>query len=565
MRRSAALSLLLLPLLSLPALAPRVSAADPPPGEVFSESIDVDVVSVDVFVTDRSGKPVRDLGRDDFELRVDGRPVAITNFSGSGAAPAAAAAGGAAAPSPAAPPAGGSVPAGGPRNGERPLTLALFLDDSNLSVNGRNPALQRLESFFRGLGRRDRVMIARYDGGNVELSLPPAGDPEAVVAELRRAMGRNSHGTVHSNDWAKALQDYYDALERHSPPEVDEALVRLRMLSLRREGESHHMLVTLASFVDALAGMPGRKAVLYLSGTVNVASGDSAIRELAERANAAGVTLYGLGAQDDYASILIGTTSLSDVVIPAWLVADLNADWFSRQLQEIVGPTGGFAAVDPSRPTLVLDRIRADFSSYYSLGFSPAAPHDGRRHALAVRVKGRRGLDVRFPAGFTARTREELLAGRTRAALFGAGERPENPLGLRLAVERDELAQAGSRKVSLLVAFPLGRLALRPGRGGEEGKAVLFVAARDSAGRSLPMRRIELPVRVPEEKLAAARGGDAAYRLDLDLPLGAATLAAGLRDEVGGGESLVVARYTAGALAAAHAATRPPAPVPPRS
>jgi VWFA-related protein len=562
MRRPSAALILLLAPLSLPCLA-----AEPPSGEVFSESIDVDVVNVDVFVADRAGKPVHGLGRDDFELRVDGKPVAITNFYAGAAAPAAVPAGGAAAPSPAVPPAGGSIPAGGPRNGERPLTLAIFLDDSNLSVGGRNPTLQRLEGFFRdGLRRRDRVLIARYDGGNVELSLPPAGDPEAVVAELRRATGRNSHGTINTNDWAKALQDFYDAMERRSPPEMDEALSRLHVLSLRREGESHRMLVTLASFVDALGGMPGRKALLYLSGRLTVPSGDSAIRELGERANAAGVTLYGLGAQDDYASILIGTSKLSDVAVPAWLVADLNADLFSGRLQEIVGPTGGFAAVDPSRPALVLERIRADFASYYSLGFSPAAPHDGRRHALQVRVKGRRGLDVRFPAGFTARTREELLAGRTRAALVAGGP-PDNPLGLRLAVERDELAREGGRKVSLLVAFPLGRLALRPGRGGEEGKAVLFVAARDSAGRSLPMRRIELPVQVPEERLTAARGGDAAYRLDLELPLGAATLAAGLRDEVGGGESLVVSHYTAGALAPAGApahAARPPAPAPPR-
>jgi hypothetical protein len=86
----------------------------------------------------------------------------------------------------------------------------------------------------------------------------------------------------------------------------------------------------------------------------------------------------------------------------------------------------------------------------------------------------------------------------------------------------------------------------------QEGQVVLFVAARDSAGRSLPMRRVAIPVRLPAARLASAPQGDATYRLRLELPLGASTLAVGLRDERGGGESTIVARYTAGALAASR-------------
>ncbi len=561
-RRSIAL---LLSSLSLPCLAAGLSAAEPPSGEVFSESIDVDVVNVDVFVADRSGKPVDGLGRDDFELRVDGKPVAITNFYAS----AGDAAGPPAAPAPAsssAPVAAAAAPDAVPRaaareSGRRPLTLAIFVDDMNLTPSGRNPTLQLLSRSLReGLGRRDRVLVATHGVGGVKLRMPPAGDGAAVAAALDAAASQFPHGTINTNDWLKAWQDIANA---ESPAEIEEAFQRLEMLRIRREGEAHRLLRELTAFVDGLGSLPGRKALLYLSGILLVPSGDGAVRDLAEHATAAGVTLYGLGAQDDLAAYFIGTDKLASFGFDPTLVAAARGDALAETLQEIAGPTGGTAAVDLNRPAVVLDRIRQDFASYYSLGFSPAAPHDGKRHRLAVRVKGRRGLDVRFASGFTARTREELLAGRTRAALFGAGERPENPLGLRLAVERDELAPAGARKVSLLVSFPLGHLALRPSRGGEEGKAVLFVAARDSAGRSLPIRRIELPLRVPEERLATARGGAAAYRLDLELPLGAATLAAGLRDEVGGGESLVVARYTAGALAPAHAAVRTPAAAPP--
>jgi hypothetical protein len=54
---------------------------DTAPAEtMFFESLDVNVVNVEVYVTDRRGEPVSGLGRDDFELYEDGHRVPITNF-----------------------------------------------------------------------------------------------------------------------------------------------------------------------------------------------------------------------------------------------------------------------------------------------------------------------------------------------------------------------------------------------------------------------------------------------------------------------------------------------------
>ncbi len=82
-----------------------------------------------------------------------------------------------------------------------------------------------------------------------------------------------------------------------------------------------------------------------------------------------------------------------------------------------------------------------------------------------------------------------------------------------------------------------------------EGRLEIFVAARDSAGHDLRMRRIAIPLRVPEVELPAAEQKSFAYRVKLELPPGASTLALGVRDAVGGAESTVAARYVAGALA----------------
>ena len=60
--------------------APSAGGRQQPPTSqrpVFTSA--VDVVSVDVTVVDKYGKPVEDLGRDDFTLTVDGQVRKITS------------------------------------------------------------------------------------------------------------------------------------------------------------------------------------------------------------------------------------------------------------------------------------------------------------------------------------------------------------------------------------------------------------------------------------------------------------------------------------------------------
>src|SRR5437870_5341216 len=58
-------------------LAPAQQQAIPRLGE----TIDVSIVNVDVFVTDRQGNRVHGLTRDDFQIFEDGKLQPITNFA----------------------------------------------------------------------------------------------------------------------------------------------------------------------------------------------------------------------------------------------------------------------------------------------------------------------------------------------------------------------------------------------------------------------------------------------------------------------------------------------------
>lgn len=65
-------------LLLLGLAATGLAAQDEP---IFGGFVDVDLVLVDVVVTDKTGDPVLDLERADFRLYHDGRPVEISQFT----------------------------------------------------------------------------------------------------------------------------------------------------------------------------------------------------------------------------------------------------------------------------------------------------------------------------------------------------------------------------------------------------------------------------------------------------------------------------------------------------
>src|SRR4030095_14766439 len=52
----------------------------PPAPSSFGEIVEVNVVNVDIYATDKSGNRVTDLRKGDFQVFEDGKPVEISNF-----------------------------------------------------------------------------------------------------------------------------------------------------------------------------------------------------------------------------------------------------------------------------------------------------------------------------------------------------------------------------------------------------------------------------------------------------------------------------------------------------
>ena len=250
---------------------------------LFFDSIDVDVINVEVVVTDKQGRPVTGLTRDDFEIFEDGRPVELINFHEvRSVAP----------ESPAdepAPPdeAPGPDAAARDRGGQR---LVILVDNMNISPQNRKLLFTRLREYLAQ--RVDsqptrQVMLATLDR-KVDVVLPFTGDRELLLSALDEVERQGSSHALLDGDRRMFITRLQRAslrafsppnaivqgnlVEAGSDPDFDDAVRvaldlahNVRTLSEQRYRKVKATVDTLDRFCSALGGMPERKALVYLS------------------------------------------------------------------------------------------------------------------------------------------------------------------------------------------------------------------------------------------------------------------------------------------------------------
>lgn len=294
MKARLALLLLLSGASALGAAAPPGNPGSPAndPG-TFGTAVDVNVVNVEVYATDAAGKPVTGLRERDFELLEDGRRVSISNFAaleGAGVAKAAA-------PVPG-PPAQSSAGAAAPVQEQEPWNLIIFVDNFDIHPASRTRALQQVRGFLgRELAPGDRVMVVTYDMG-LEVRLPFSSDPAAVDAALKGVEEGATHGPAIDRARRQAFQEILSiqevSLAGQPPVPCPLSISRpAHAFAAGRHDEVLRALGGLTVLVSSLSGVPGRKALLYVSDGIPLTPGDEVFQFLAEICG--GATAGGLG------------------------------------------------------------------------------------------------------------------------------------------------------------------------------------------------------------------------------------------------------------------------------
>ncbi len=548
-----------------PAPAPATAKLAPPAAgtpkadEPFVETVNVGVVNVDVYVTDKKGNPVTGLSKDDFQLLENGHPVEITNFyavnGGKAVTPLTPAEVAASAPAPGAPPS--------PAEMEKPQTpedqrlrLIVYIDNYNLRPFDRNRVMRALRAFLgQQLSRDDQMMLATYDR-ELHIRHGFTSDPSLIAASLLDIEKISAQGVHADSDRRDVLQKIADSQS------VTEAETYAHSYTENTFNDLSFSLDSLKKMIDALSGMPGRKAVVYVSDGLPMIAGQDVfyaiqgkygeqttsmtwtlqyniahrLDEMTAQANANRVTFYtidaaGLRSYDSNSAENQGPGPAAPGM--SQLVDSVRISNLQSTLQTLAEKTGGFAILNTNDPAPRLEKVATDFKTYYSLGYTPPHFGDGRYYKIEVKMKGRKDLQVRHREGYRDKSIETLMSDGTLAALNFPFE--QNPLGVSLEFGQPRPRDDGYYLVPVLVRIPIGKLALIPHEQTqtEDARVRLFIAALDSGGGTSDVQQAPVPISIPTKDLAMAQKKQYVYSVTLLMRPGEQRVSIGVRDDVG--------------------------------
>ncbi|MCB1054197.1 MAG: VWA domain-containing protein [Acidobacteria bacterium] len=530
-------------------------------GQLFIDVVDVNVVNVDVYVSDKDGKPVLGLTKDDFEVFEDGREMNISNFY--------------------------AVESGRPVQGaedlpkfepvpglpdrlqkvpvpeDQRLHLIVFIDHFNIRPFDRNRVMRELRQFLSSTLRpEDEVMLVSYTR-SLKIEVPFTSDPRLVNGAMTKLEKNSGSATLADSERRDVLDDIDDSDSAYN------AIAKARLYSESIANDMTFTINALKDFVASLAGLPGRKAILHVSDGLPMVPGEDVFhyienkfprssalsevftydqsrrfQELAALANANRVTFYTI---DAGGLRTYGHIDASEKGGPGRgpFIDTVNVQNLQSPLQYMAKLTGGEAILNRNRVLPALQEVNDDFRNYYSLGYSPPHSGDGRLYNLKVEVKGK-GLKLRYRENYRDKPLETRMADTTMAALnFGY---QNNPLDARM-----EFGEAVPRPddnlftQSIDVRVPLSKLTLVPQAGTLEGRLRIWVSAVDEEGRTAPVQQVPVPISIPVDQVDTARDQTFVYTLQLLMRAGNQRVAVGVRDDLGSDTSFLSRSVRVGA------------------
>jgi len=177
----------------------------------------------------------------------------------------------------------------------------------------------------------------------------------------------------------------------------------------------------------------------------------------------------------------------------------------------------------------LLEQVRNDFTTFYSLGYQPEILNTERRD-IEIKVKNK---DWKIRYGKTTQEKDPLenLQDRLLSAVFYDLE--ENPLQVSLTPMKQEPMASGNFNVSMMVQIPFDKILLLPEENHHSGRLTLFVVVQDGKNQQLsPFRQVEIPLQIPNDQILQVMAQSAGYPLELNVNPGPMRIAIGVRDRL---------------------------------
>ena len=538
-------------------------------GLAFVDEVEVTVVNIEVFVRDRQGNAVTGLGKEQFRLLQDGQERNLSHFAAYtreviseimaaraeeviAAIPASPA--GEEDPAETAP-----VPGADPAEDVQPVHIVLYVDNENIRPFDRNRVLTQVRQFINEVMQPHVEVMVISVQRSPKIVQPFTNDPQVVKNALRslttvygartdadRSRGRIVHDMLAVMDEAPSEGRRADSREALALQE------RIRVYGEELAMELDYSINSLREVLTTLAGLPGRRVLVHISSGLPAVPARDLITwygelyqrsstlpmlarfnrryvydSVASSANAQGVTFYTIDASG-LAGSGAESAEHSRPIDP--VATSIHLFNYQEPLLFLAEKTGGRAIVDSNDVTGLLEEMRDDLFTYYSLGYTLSSSGSDTVHRIEVELPAHPEYELVYRRTLVEKSLETQVQDRVVSGLLLALD--DNPMELEITAGELEPAAGGRWILPVEVAIPIESVALLPEAGEYVGRVVLFIANRDLKGKQSDIQRRQFEIRMPPEDYETRRGERYVAAFDLLLNVGEHKIVVGALDPV---------------------------------
>jgi VWFA-related protein len=502
------------------------------------------LIQITVVAQDAKGHPLTDLRREQFTL-LDGRnPREIRVFTVDRKAEH--------------PVSNTPVPApsaervytntGAERSGPNGVTVIL-LDSLNTKWTDQSRAIKTVTRFLSQIQPDDHIaiysiglsgfrvlhdfttdasdLVARLASWNGEIPRPKSSDPGDIGAQLATVLS----GT-----------DRAERLNQRRAPQADADVSGATLMTLS----------TFASLANRLAGIPGRKNLIWVSDGFpllswgymdNVVFSPTMVKPVDIRGEDPSTAFQRESDRTmhllDGANVAVYPIEARGLLMywhgakgPGTTLVAAHDEATEQAMEEIAQRTGGRAFV---RSNDILGAIRTaagDSRVSYTLGFYPEPRFDGRFHPITVKLAGRSGVALRYRSGYIDEPDVPNDPRKRKSELEAASLSPLDANAIPLTARLTPSSNSGAYHLSLTIG-PFN-LNLRLVGGTWAGDLDVMLVQRDGRGKEFGRANDTISLRLKEPTYEQVLKTGIPYQRDVTLNPNAKVLRLVVRDSAAG-------------------------------
>ena len=506
--------------------------------------VDVNVVNVDVTVTDQNGRPVMNLTRGDFEVFEDGKRMNVSNFSAiehtvqkTTTAPSAAVAEAAAEQAPVR------------------RKLLILVDTNFLDKVERDRAMRTIETYLQSPSFQGEWALAAIghtiqpmqqftsDKGLIRGAFARMQRVPVATANIAMDRGILSDRTRKYLDFGTDY-DYGESVRFSSREQTFRNLMSLRNTAR-----------AVADLAESYSADEGKKFMILVTGgmesnttyTSYDKSTDGQMQQLrldmakivdamVREANAANFTIHVINAKtrgmqapqheaDNQSSGI--NLSAQSLLRGNWGNDPIDTtDMDSIPLSVALG-TGGMY-LPSANVTESIQRIDTQTSNFYSLGYTPQHNGDRAYHSIKVKVK-RPNVTVANRIGYYDLSSDDRLEETLHARLTFEHTLGSLPVEMSLGTPR---TNEHGIVVPVQAAIPMDKVTMLPRDAGFTGRVHIYLSIFDHNGRNVGFHHQTQEVSVTAAQHDKAAEAPFRYTMNLRLKKGEFTVVVTMRDEL---------------------------------